>query len=201
MKEEAARTAARQAFTDMGGGFNPHLARDANMTLDAAFRDYLETRVDLAPATSILYRKVFDLYLEKSLGHVPVFDLGKNPRRVAQVFADVTRENGPGAGNQGAGNQVAQLVRMIYNRELKADEKDSWPPNPVSCGRKGRLYKMNKLIARETIIPEGGFRAWVEAVRSIENPVRRAGQLWMLLRACESTMFEQCSGAHHGGED
>jgi hypothetical protein len=61
MSEETARKDALKAFADMGGGFNPHEARDATITLAGAFEDYMKTRVDLAPATACLYRQCFRL--------------------------------------------------------------------------------------------------------------------------------------------
>jgi integrase len=93
---------------------------------------------------------------------------------VAQVFAEVTRKNG-----KGAANGTAQIVRMVYNRELEAHEKDSWPRNPMRARTK--LFKMHRLPPRQRVIPEDGFPAWADAVRSVENPLCRAGQLWLLL--------------------
>lgn len=174
MREEAARKAALKAFADMSAGFNPHEARDANVTFAVAFEDYLKTRVDLAPATQRLYRTNFNLYLEEAIGKTPVYELGKSPRRVAQLFADVTRAHG-----KGAANQVAQIVRMVYNRELEAHEGQNWPRNPVRA--KTALFKMHKLAPRQKVIQEDAFPSWAQAVQSIENPLRRAGQLWMLL--------------------
>jgi integrase len=170
-----ARKAAEAASAKMKGGFNPHAARAAEVTLGTAFENYVKVRVDLRPTTAALYKDNFERYVAdwkpepnaRPLRDTPLFDLARNAARVQEMFADVTKQYG-----KGAANQAAQIVRFVYNHELKYH--DEWPRNPVR-------FRLHKLKPRKRVIPYDNYEGWARGVMSLTNPVRRCGQLFILL--------------------
>jgi integrase len=175
MNASAAREKAEGLSGKMKGGFNPHDARAADLTLGVAFEKYLEVRVDIAESTRALYKDNFQRYVAdfkangttKTLTDTPLYELGKNAVRVEEMFATVTRAFG-----KGAANQAAQIVRFVYKHQLKYH--DQWPSHPVK-------FRLHKLKPRRKVIPYELYEQWARTVMSIENPVRRCGQLFILL--------------------
>ena len=170
-----ARKKAEAMSGKMRSGFNPHVARAADLTLGAGFDKYLDVRVDIAPSTRALYRDNFTRYVaefkasgtNKALKDTPLYELGKNAVRVEELFASVTKQFG-----KGAANQAAQIVRFVYKHQLKYH--DQWPSHPVK-------FRLHKLKPRKTVIPYEQYEQWARTVMTIENPIRRCGQLFILL--------------------
>lgn len=106
----------------MKSGFNPHVARAADLTLNVAFEKYVDVRVDISNSTRALYRDKFKRYVAdftasgttKTLADTPLYELGKNAVPIEEMFASVTNTFG-----NGAANQAAQIVRFVYKHQLK----------------------------------------------------------------------------------
>jgi integrase len=170
-----ARKKAEASSAKMKDGFNPHVARAADLTLGVAFEKYVDVRVDISNSTRALYRDNFKRYVagfkangsSKTFSDTPLYELGKNAVRVEEMFASVTKEFG-----KGAANQAAQIVRFVYKHQLKYH--DQWPSHPVK-------FKLHKLKPRKKVIPYDQYEQWARAVMTVENPVRRCGQLFILL--------------------
>jgi integrase len=170
-----AREKAEGMSAKMKGGFNPHVARAADLTLGVGFDKYLDVRVDIAESTRTLYRYNFDRYVAdfkasgvtKAFKDTPLYELGKNANRVEEMFASVTKESG-----KGAANQAAQIVRFVYIHHAKYHEE--WKRHPVR-------FKLHKLKPRKQVIPYDQHEQWARTVMTIENPIRRCGQLFILL--------------------
>ncbi len=175
MSASEARTKAEGSSAKMKKGFNPHDARAADPTLGVGFEKYLAVRVDIGESTKRLYRDNFDRYLggfnaggtTRTFTETPLFELAKNAGRAEEMFASVTREFG-----KGAANGAAQIVRAVYRHHAKYH--DEWPRHPVR-------FKLHKLKPRKKVIPYDQYEQWARAVMTIENPVRRCGQLFILL--------------------
>ena len=175
MGASEARKEAEALTAKMKEGFNPHAARAADLTLGIGLDKYLAVRVDLAESTRRLYRDNFDRYVAnyvhakggKALKDTPLYELGKNAARIEELFASVTNEFG-----KGAANQAAQIVRFVYKHHLKYH--DDWPSHPVR-------FHLHKLKPRKRVIPYDQYEAWAREVTTIENPIRRCGQLFILL--------------------
>jgi integrase len=175
MSAKEAREKADGMSGKMKGGVNPHVARAADLTLGVAFEKYVEVRVDIAESTRALYRDNFKRYVadfeapgtSKTFANTPLYELGKNAARVEELFASVSKEFGPGAANQ-----AAQIVRFVYKHQLKYH--DQWPSHPVK-------FRLHKLKPRKKVIPYDQYEQWARAVTTVENPIRRCGQLFILL--------------------
>lgn len=84
------RKEAEKVTAKMKEGFNPHVARAADLTLGVAFDKYLTVRVDLAESTRRLYRDNFGRYVAnfrhneaaKPMKETPLYELGKALRSV-----------------------------------------------------------------------------------------------------------------------
>ena len=170
-----ARTAAMAELKRMREGYNPHEARAAGVTLAVAFADYLKTRIDLMPRTVAGYKYDVNNYL-RSILDVPLSDLGKNPRRISELFVNISQQHG-----RGSANGAMQIFRAVYNRE--ADLNENLPRNPV----RRNVVKLHRLKPRTTIIAEEQFVGWSQGVMSIHNPIRRALQLFVLLSGMRET--------------
>lgn len=85
MSASDARKQAEEWSAKMKGGFNPHVARAAELTLGVAFDKYLDVRVDIAASTRSLYRDNYTRYVAsftasgntKTFADTPLYELGK----------------------------------------------------------------------------------------------------------------------------
>ena len=175
MSASKARELAEASSAKMKKGFNPHAARAADLTLGIAFDKYMAVRVDLAPSTRALYEDNFERYVAdfkphetaKPLKDTPLYELGKNASRVEEMFASVTKDYG-----KGAANQAAQIVRFVYRHQLKYH--DDWPSHPIR-------FRLHRIKPRKKVIPYDQYEQWARGIMTMQNPIRRCGQLFMFL--------------------
>ena len=179
-----ARTAAMAELKRMREGYNPHEARAAGVTLAVAFADYLKARIDLRPTTVAGYKYDVNNYLRPILD-VPLSDLGKNPRRISELFVNISQQHG-----RGSANGAMQIFRAVYNREAELNE--NLPRNPV----RKNVIKLHRLKPRTTMISEEQFAEWSAAVTTIQNPIRRALQLFLLLSGMRATATVEMRWEH-----
>jgi integrase len=169
MTVDDARQAAMEELQKMMKGQNPHETRNVKLTMATAFEEYMTGAVDLQPKTRHDYRYIMDHYLT-AVKDVPLSDLGENPQRVRQLFLSLTNTAG-----KATANGTLRVLRAVYNgsRELHS----TLPVNPV---RKG-VIRWHKIQRRKTRIQEEQFKGWGTALKTIQNPIRRALRLFLLL--------------------
>jgi integrase len=174
-----ARAAAKDTLRKMEKGANPNAARQKDLTVKRAVEQYIAGATDLRPRTIQGYRYSLDHYLTP-LHDVPLSDLGKRPALVRELFLGLSKKNG-----KATANGTMRTLSAAYNnmRELNSD----LPPNPVRPG----VVRMHRLARRKVRIPEDGFQAWGETLMTVDNPVRRALRLFLLLTGQRDTATQE----------
>lgn len=167
---QEARQQAKEELRKMEAGRNPHDERKADLTVQAAIEEYVRAGVDLRPKTLYTYRYHLDHYLN-GLAAVPLSQLGSKPAIVRHLHQELTTKHG-----KGTANSVLRTISAAYNGALALGL--DLPQNPVT--RPG-VIRWHRLKPRDRRIPEDGFTAWAQAVMTIQNPIRRALQCFLLL--------------------
>jgi integrase len=167
---QEARDLAKDELRKMELGKSPHKIRKPNLTVKAAVEEYIKGAVDLRPRTIEGYKYHLDHYLTK-IATVPLADLGNKPTIVRNLHFNLSKEHG-----KATANGVLRTVSACYNGMLALAME--LPPNPVT--RPG-VIRWHRLKRRDTRIGEDDFAAWGKSLQSVENPIRRAFRLFLLL--------------------
>jgi integrase len=179
MSLPAARAAAQDMLRHLEQGTNPNAAQQKGLTVRRAVEAYIEAATDLQPRSIQGYRYALENYLTP-LADVPLSHVGKHPALVQKLFLDLSKN-----GHRATANGAMRTLSAAYNgaRELHPD----LPPNPVRRG----VVRLHRLARRTVRIPEDGFQAWGEMLMTVENPVRRALRLFLLLTGQRDTATQE----------
>jgi hypothetical protein len=170
MSVQEARDRAKDELRRMELGHNPHAARQKDLTVRAAIEQYIAGAHDLRPRTLTGYQYTLDRYLA-TIADIPLSDLGNKPTIVRNLHAELTKERG-----KATANGAMRTISAAYNGMLALAM--DLPPNPVT--RPG-VIRWHHLQPRARRIAEDGFPAWGRALQRVDNPIRRAFRLFLLL--------------------
>lgn len=141
------------------------------ITLEAAFREYLENKMDrrgnpLAHVTRANYFYNFDRHLGAWKNRT-LHAIGEDRGGVRRLQADLTRDHG-----RAVANQVIRLLSAVY-RWRRAIEP-SLPETPTTAVR------VHKIDARDWALSPDDLRVWWDAVSKL-GPIKQAWWMTCLL--------------------
>jgi len=177
-RPEDARARARALIVEMDQGIDPNAERRQErargVTLDDAIEMHASSmRAKLcAPRSIASIREELDRHASDWLGR-PLASITRN--ECAQRHERITAEAGPYAANR-----VMTSIRACYNTAARRFEELADTPPTVGV-------TFNRVRRRREPIRWAELPAWRERVQSIQNPVRRDLQLFLLYTGLRST--------------
>ncbi|MFZ5962014.1 tyrosine-type recombinase/integrase [Thalassococcus sp. BH17M4-6] len=151
-------------------GEDPRTPKASVPTVAEALDRYLEGRTDLSPRTQQWYRQKIEGPL-RSLAKLPADRVDRETVRA--LHEKITRKAGP----YGA-NGAMRVLKLVLNDVARTHDL---PPNPVS-----RAVRMNKETPRDWAIPPAEMPEMWRRLDAMEDRVRRACWLTMLLTGLRS---------------
>ena len=174
MTVRAARAAAREFLGRMGRGDDPDAAavKPAGLTLGQTWALYESEhlqRKGRSDQTISSYR----YHVKKLLASwtdLPLAELGREPRRVADMHASITKTKGPYQANA-----VMRTFRALYNFARRQTPGQLPPETPTMA------VTFHPEERRDTAMGMEDLPAWWKQLRAIENPIRAEFHLMNLL--------------------
>ncbi len=167
---KSARDRSTELKLALRRGEDPRTPKATVPRLTEAFDRYLESRPDLSPRTVTWYRQKIEGPL-RPLAKLPVDKVDRETVRA--LHEKITRKSGP----YGA-NGSMRVLKLVLNDAARTHDL---PPNPVS-----RAVKMNKETARDWAVPPSDMPELWRSLDAMEDPVRRACWMVMLLTGLRS---------------
>jgi len=146
-------------------------AKPAELTLRAAWQRYRVShmlRKGRSEATIAGYRDHVERLLKDWL-EMPLAELARKPRLIADKHDEMTRRNGPYAANG-----AMRSLRAIYNHARKTHRE--LPADNPTFG-----VDWNREIRRDTAMGLKDLGRWFEEAGRLRHPIRREFHLFMLL--------------------
>lgn len=177
---QEARELAKDELRKMEKGKAPVTAARKALTLREAAEEFLEGAVTLRPRTIEGYRFNLDHYFcyradkgaTVDLRSMPLRELGDKPILVKNLYTWLTKNK-----SKAIAVGAMRTLSTIYSNAMALDKE--LPLNPVRS--KGGVVKLHKLPKRKTRIQEDEFNAWADLFMTMNNPIRRALRLFLLL--------------------
>jgi len=152
-------------------GDDPRKPKAAVPSLNEALERYLDGRKDLSPKTALWYRQKVNGPL-KPLAKLPVDRIDRETARA--MHEKLSRKIGP-CGANGA----MRVLKLLLNDVARTHDL---PPNPVS-----RAVRMNKEHPRDWAVPPAEMPLLWERLDAMQDRVRRACWMTLLLTGLRST--------------
>lgn len=167
---KSARERSTELRLALRRGEDPRTPKTSVPTVTDALSRYLAARQDLSRTTRDWYRRMLDKPL-KPLAKLPADKVDRE--MVRALHEKLTRKSGPIIANG-----AMRVLKMILNDVARTHDL---PPNPVS-----RAVRMNKERPRDWAIPPSEMPAMWRQIDAMEDHVRRACWLTMLLTGLRS---------------
>jgi integrase len=167
-KAALAKIAKGEILPKRGKGAPP---KPLEITLRTAWKRYLVSHMERkgrSQATIEGYRDHVERLLKDWLD-LPLAELGRKPRLVADRHDELTKRNGPYAANG-----AMRSLRAIYNHARKTERQ--LPADNPTYG-----VDWNREMRRDTAMGAKDLPRWFEEAGRLRHPIRREFHLFMLL--------------------
>ena len=165
-------------------GEDPRTPKAAVPTVAEALDRYLGARSDLSPRTTSWYKQKLDGPL-RSLARLPADRVDRET--VRSLHERITRRVGPYCANG-----AMRVLKLVLNDVARTHDL---PPNPVS-----RAVRMNRETPRDWAIPPAEMPEMWRRLDAMEDRVRRACWMTMLLTGLRSNDARSMRWDHLDGD-
>lgn len=167
---EQARKQARIMLGDIALGKDPQAekreSRVRGITLEQAYRDYLQSRRNLTPSTLRDYKQCIEGSLKDWLA-IPIAEIGKDLVE--------KRHRKLGATSPARANNTMRVLRAVFNFSMEQYEDQNGQPilavNPVTRLSKNRSWY--EVRRRQTLLTPTQLRPWYDATLKLNQETTR----------------------------